>query len=112
MGERPFDLTGSDEAWRNIVPGSSTSQAQSISTDRGTQPYRLAKWRGEPGVYDRPNGMPWSEIFVIYKGSGKITIDDKLVSLHPGSVIELVKGKAYVMEITETIEKMAVINEA
>jgi uncharacterized cupin superfamily protein len=106
-----FDLSGSESAWKQPAVGTAGNFAQPVPTDRGAQPYRLAKWKGQPGSYDRPSGMPWDEIFVVYKGLGRVTMNDKTVEISAGTIIELRKGVPYVLEIYETIEKMAVINE-
>ncbi len=111
MDKTTYDLSGSEGAWKQPPAGGAGTFAQPIPTERGEQPYRLAKWRGEPGTYDRQNGMPWDEIFVVYKGRGRVRMHGSVSEIGPGSVIELRKGVPYILEIDETLEKMAVINE-
>ncbi len=106
----PYELSGTGVPWKP-VPGSApgTSFSHALPSERGTLPYRMAKWKGEPGVYDRPTGMPWSEVFVVYTGRGRLRFGDSVVELRPGVVAELRKGVPYVFEIDEALEKFAVI---
>ena len=90
------------------MPHSATFSAP-VETTRGASPYRLAKWKGEPGSYDRPAGMPWDETFVVYKGRGRLRFADVVVELEPGVVAELKKGVPYVFEIDEMLEKFAIV---
>jgi uncharacterized cupin superfamily protein len=111
MTSASFDLSGSESAWKQTSVGSAGNFVQPIPTDRGKEPYRLVKWRGEPGSYERAAGMPWNEIFVVYKGVGRLRMGGQTVTLSAGSIIELRKGIPYVLEIDETLEKMSVVNE-
>jgi len=109
-------LTPAATDW-NPIPGAADPQqgrtsAHRFSGGREDRPYRLATWRGEPGVYRRDTGMPWSETFVVYKGRGRITAGSEVIELVAGAIVDLPVGKPYVMEIFDTIEKMAVITEA
>lgn len=105
-----FDLGGSAPNWKPTAAGSAGTYAQALATPRGETPYRLAKWKGEPGSYERPAGMPWSEVFVAYRGRGRIRFETgQTVQIVPGAVIDLPKGVPYVLDIEETLEKMAVI---
>lgn len=105
---KPFLVSGAAVDWNPIAAGPGTASAP-VATDRGQKPYRLAKWKGAPGTYERPNGMPWSETFVVYAGRGLLRAGDERVDLAPGVVVELRKGEPYVLEITETLEKFAVV---
>jgi uncharacterized cupin superfamily protein len=108
------DLSPSPDAWAAIpAPAGQPVRTFScrIATGYEQQPHRVATWRGLPGHYERATGMPWSETFVVYRGSGSISFDGKTIELVPGVVVILPKGAPYVMEITETLEKMAVITE-
>ncbi|TWT01175.1 cupin domain-containing protein [Reyranella sp. CPCC 100927] len=109
------NLTPAAADW-NAIPGIGEQQprafAYRLKGDRGDRPHRIAAWRGEPGTYRRDGGMPWSETFVVYKGKGRITVGDDVIDLFPGAIVDLPVGKPYVMEIVETVEKMAVITEA
>jgi uncharacterized cupin superfamily protein len=111
MTSASFDLSGSENAWKQPIVGSAGNFVQPVPTERGKEPYRLVKWKGEPGSYERPSGMPWNEIFVVYKGVGRIRMSEQTVNISAGSIIELRKGIPYVLEIDETLEKMSVINE-
>jgi len=104
-----YELSGPSAAWAPTAGGGSGTFSDTIQTDRGQAPYRLAKWRGEPGIYDRPGGMPWSEVFVVYTGKGRVRFNDETVELSPGVTVDLQKGVPYVFEIDEAIEKVAVI---
>ncbi|MGE4240553.1 cupin domain-containing protein [Ramlibacter sp.] len=104
-----FEMSGATVTWNPIPQGTAGTFSAPVPTERGKQPYRLAKWKGEPGKYDRPAGMPWSETFVVYKGRGRVRDGDEVVEFSPGVVIELRKGVPYVLEIDETLEKFAVI---
>jgi uncharacterized cupin superfamily protein len=104
----PFEVSAATVTWQPIAPTPGTASAP-VPTDRGQQPYRLAKWKGEPGVYARDSGMPWSETFVVYAGRGRLRGGQETVELVPGVVVELRKGVPYVLEITETLEKFAVV---
>jgi uncharacterized cupin superfamily protein len=108
MAQSSFDLSGSDQQWKTMA---AATFSQPVPTTRGATPHRIAKWKGEPGTYDRPNGMPWSEVFVVYSGSGRIRFADGEVVLCAGTVIDLQKGVPYVLEIEQTLEKFAVISE-
>jgi hypothetical protein len=55
--------------------------------------------------------MPWSETFVVYTGAGTLQCSEGLIELKPGTIINLRVGEPYVLEITQTLEKMAVITE-
>ncbi|MCC6608129.1 MAG: hypothetical protein IT515_00450 [Burkholderiales bacterium] len=103
-----FLLSGSAVDWRPIAQGPGTSSAP-ITAERGAQPYRLAKWRAEPGTYERPQGMPWSEVFVVYAGSGRLRYAEGVVDLVPGVVIDVRKGVPYVLEIDRALEKLGII---
>jgi uncharacterized cupin superfamily protein len=105
-----FEVSGIHVDWRPI-PGSATTASSPVPTEHGQSPYRLAKWKGEPGVYERPNGMPWSETFVVYAGRGQLRSPGEVVQLVPGVVVALRKGEPYVLEIEATLEKFAVITE-
>ncbi len=103
-----FLLSGATVDWRPIAQGPGTSSS-AVTAERGAQAHRLARWRAEPGRYERPNGMPWSEVFVVYAGSGRLRYADGVVALLPGVVIDLKKGVPYVLEIDHALEKFAVI---
>lgn len=103
-----FELSGAEVAWQPIPQGPGTASSP-VPSARGQQPHRLAKWKGEPGTYERPKGMPWSETFVVYAGRGKLRAPGEEVDLVPGVVIELRKGEPYTLEITEALEKFAVV---
>jgi mannose-6-phosphate isomerase-like protein (cupin superfamily) len=53
--------------------------------------------------------MRWSETFVVYKGRGRLRTQGEAVELAPGVVIDVRKGVPYVLEIFETLEKVAVV---
>jgi len=105
-----WNLTPSEDSWK---PAGTDARAFSagFSSGREQQPYRLARWRGLPGRYERPKGMPWSETFVVYAGAGSIQCSEGLIELKPGTIINLRVGEPYVLEITQTLEKMAVITD-
>ena len=103
-----FEASASTIAWEPITQAPGTSRA-TVPTDRGREPYRLAKWKAEPGSYPRPTGMPWSETYVVYKGRGRLTSERESVDLSPGTVIDIVQGVPYTLEIFETLEKVAVV---
>lgn len=103
-----FEASGSSIAWEPIAKEAGTARA-TVPTDRGREPFRLAKWKAEPGTYERPTGSPWSETFVVYKGRGRLRSEGETVELAPGVVIDVRKGVPYVLEIFETLEKVAVI---
>lgn len=103
-----FEASGEAVAWDPIPNAPGTSRA-GVPTDRGREPYRLAKWKAEPGTYERPTGMSWSETFVVYKGRGRLRTGHETVDLAPGVVIDVRKGEPYVLEIFETLEKVAVV---
>jgi uncharacterized cupin superfamily protein len=103
-----FEASASTIDWELIAQAPGTSRA-TVPTNRGREPYRLAKWKAEPGTYARPTGMTWSETFVVYKGRGRLKSEKETVELSPGTVIDLVQGMPYTLEIFETLEKMAVI---
>ena len=103
-----FEASGTAVAWEPIPNAPATVRA-TVPTDRGREPYRLAKWKAEPGTYERPTGMTWSETFVVYKGRGRLRSEGETVELAPGVVIDVRKGVPYVLEIFETLEKVAVI---
>ncbi len=103
-----FQASGTTVPWEPIPQGPGTASA-TVPTDRGREPYRLAKWKAEPGTYARPNGMPWSETFVVYAGRGRLRSENETVDLVPGVVIDVRKGVPYVLEIEETLEKVAVV---
>jgi uncharacterized cupin superfamily protein len=108
------DLSPSPDAWAAIpAPAGQPVRTFSyrIATGHEQQPHRVATWRGLPGRYDRVTGMPWSETFVVYAGRGSISFEGKTIELVPGVVVQLPRGAPYVMEITATLEKMAVITE-
>ncbi|RYY60876.1 MAG: hypothetical protein EOO24_59470 [Comamonadaceae bacterium] len=104
-----FEVSGLDAAWQPVPQGKAGSESAAVPTERGELPHRLAKWKGAPGLYERPNGMPWSETFVVYAGRGQLRCATEVVDLVPGVVVELRKGAPYVMDIHETLEKFAVI---
>ena len=108
------DLSPSPEQW-TAIPAPAGQPVRSfsarIATGHEQQPHRIATWRGLPGRYERPSGMPWSETFVVYSGSGVIRFGGESITLKPGAVVILPRGVAYVMDITTTLEKMAVIIE-
>ena len=103
-----FALSGTDPAWTPIAQAPGTASTP-VPTDRAQQPFRLAKWKAEPGIYDRPNGMNWSETFVVYSGRGRLRTTGETVELAPGVAIDLRKGAPYVLEIDTPLEKFAVI---
>jgi uncharacterized cupin superfamily protein len=103
-----FEASGNAVAWESIPQAPGTARA-TVPTDRGREPYRLAKWKAEPGTYERPEGMRWSETFVVYKGRGRLRTQGEAVELAPGVVIDVRKGVPYVLEIFETLEKVAVV---
>jgi uncharacterized cupin superfamily protein len=82
-----------------------------IPTGQEAQPHRVATWRGLPGRYERATGMPWTETFVVYQGTGTISFGGRTIAMSPGVIVQLPRGAPYVMEITATLEKMAVITE-
>lgn len=102
-------IDGDRTVWQPIPGGAGGTWSSAVPTDRGDQPYRLAKWRGAPGVYDRPAGMPWSETFVVYRGQGTVRFSHGSIDLYPGAVVTLNQGEPYVLTIGETLEKFAVI---
>jgi mannose-6-phosphate isomerase-like protein (cupin superfamily) len=108
------DLSPSPDQW-GAIPAPAGQPVRSFSARIPTRheqvPHRIATWRGLPGHYERPTGMPWSETFVVYSGSGVIQVDGRTITLAPGAIVTLPKGAPYVMEITTTLEKMAVITE-
>lgn len=103
-----FEASPATVAWEPIPTDPGTSKCP-VATDRGNQPFRLSKWRGEPGTYERPGGMPWSETYVVFQGRGQLRSADEVVDLAPGVVIDIRQGVPYTMVIHETIEKFAVI---
>jgi uncharacterized cupin superfamily protein len=103
-----FEASASAIAWEPITQAPGTSRA-TVPSERGREPYRLAKWKAEPGTYARPTGMTWSETFVVYKGRGRLKSDKETVELAPGTVIDIVQGVPYTLEVFETLEKVAVI---
>jgi uncharacterized cupin superfamily protein len=103
-----FEASAASVPWEPIAQAPGTSRA-TVPTDRGREPYRLAKWKAEPGTYERPTGMTWSETFVVYKGRGRLRTQGETVDLSPGVVIDVRKGVPYVLEIFETLEKVAVV---
>lgn len=102
-------MDGDDTVWQPIPGGSEGTWSSAVPTERGNQPYRLAKWKGAPGVYDRPSGMPWTETFVVYRGRGSARFASGSIELRPGAVVTLHQGEPYVLTIDETLEKFAVI---
>jgi uncharacterized cupin superfamily protein len=108
------NLSPSPDAWTAIpAPAGQPLRTFScrIATGHEQEPHRVSTWRGLPGRYDRATGMPWSETFVVYRGSGSISFEGTTIELVPGVVVSLPQGAPYVMEITDTLEKMAVITE-
>lgn len=108
------DLSPSPEQWNAIAaPAGQPVRTFSsrIASDYEQQPHRISTWRGLPGRYERPTGMPWTETFVVYTGSGSISFKGTTITLAPGVIVRLPKGAPYVMEITATMEKMAVITD-
>jgi uncharacterized cupin superfamily protein len=103
-----FEASGNAVIWEPIPQAAGTSRA-TVPTDRGREPYRVAKWKAEPGTYERPTGMSWSETFVVYKGRGRLRAQGETVELAPGVVIDVRKGVPYVLEIFETLEKVAIV---
>jgi uncharacterized cupin superfamily protein len=103
-----FEASGTAVPWDPIPQAPGTSRA-TVPTDRGRKPYRIAKWKAEPGTYPRPEGMSWSETFVVYAGRGRLRSANETVELVPGVVIDVRKGVPYVLEIEETLEKVAVV---
>jgi len=103
-----WNLTPAEDSWK---PAGQAANAFSspVADGREHLPRRIATWRGLPGRYDRPQGMPWSETFVVYDGTGVLRHDDETIDLKPGTIVNLRQGQAYVMEIFTTLEKMAVI---
>lgn len=108
MNDDPSDPDNRTE-WQPVPGSSEATWSSPVSTDRGNRAYRLAKWKGAPGVYERPAGMPWSETFVVYRGRGRINFADRSLDLYPGAVVNLNQGERYVLLIDETLEKFAVI---
>ena len=108
MTTHKFEASGSSVAWEAIPPAPGTARS-TVPTDRGREPYRLAKWKADPGTYERPEGSPWSETFVVYKGRGRLRAEGETVELAPGVVIDVRQGVPYVLEILETLEKVAVV---
>ncbi|MCC7060093.1 MAG: hypothetical protein IT508_07645 [Burkholderiaceae bacterium] len=102
-------VDGDGTAWQPVPGGARGTWSSTVPTDRADQPYRLAKWKGDPGIYDRPTGMPWSETFVVYRGRGTVRFSRGSIDLHPGVVVNLDRGEPYVLTIGETLEKFAVI---
>jgi quercetin dioxygenase-like cupin family protein len=103
-----FEASGAATPWEPIPTEAGTSKFP-IATDRGTKPYRLSKWRGEPGTYERPKGMPWSETYVVFKGRGRLRTESEDFELAPGVVVDIRKGVPYTMVIEEAIEKFAIV---
>ncbi|TFY96971.1 hypothetical protein [Ramlibacter rhizophilus] len=103
-----FQASSQAVEWRPIPQGLGTASAP-IPTERGQQAFRLAKWRAEPGTYARPEGMGWSETFVVYAGRGVLRAEGQTVALLPGVVIDVKKGVPYELEILEALEKFAVV---
>ena len=106
-----FEASAGAIAWEPIAQAPGTSRA-TVPTERGREPYRLAKWKAEPGTYPRPGGMTWSETFVVYKGRGRLKSEKETVELSPGTVIDIVQGVPYTLEVFETLEKVAVVTLA
>jgi len=109
-----FNLSPPEDSWKAATAGGDAPGqvfSSRVTTGREQQPHRIGAWRGMPGRYERPNGMPWSETFVVYKGTGTITFQDETFALAPGSIVNLRKGVPYVLEIASVLEKMAVITE-
>lgn len=108
------NLTPAETDWK-AIPGADGQPVRAFShrlvSGREERPHRVAVWRGEPGTYRRDNGMPWSEVFAVYKGTGSISFDSETIELRPGAIVDLPVGKPYVMEVVTTIEKIAVITE-
>lgn len=102
-------VDGDDTVWQPVPGGAEGTWSSALATDRGNQPYRLAKWKGAPGVYERPTGMPWSETFVVYRGRGTVRFTHRSIDLCPGVVVNLNQREPYVLVIDETLEKFAVI---
>lgn len=105
-----WNLTPSADAWKTAGQDARAFSSK-VSSGREQQPYRLSTWRGAPGRYERPKGMPWSETFVVYTGEGSIQCSEGLIELKPGTIVNLRVGEPYVMEITKTLEKMAVVTD-
>jgi uncharacterized cupin superfamily protein len=108
------DLSPSPEQWNAIAAPAGQpvrSFSSRIASDFEQQPHRISTWRGLPGRYERVTGMPWTETFVVYGGSGTIRFGGTTIDLGPGVIVRLPKGAPYVMEITATLEKMAVITD-
>ncbi len=105
-----WDLTPSEDSWK---PAGTDPRASStgFSSGREQQPYRMAMWRAVPGRYERPKGMPWSETFVVYTGTGSIECAEGRIDLKPGTIVNLRVGEPYVLTITQALEKMAVITD-
>lgn len=105
-------VDGDDTMWQPIPGGAQGTWSSAVPTDRGDRPHRLAKWKGAPGVYERPTGMPWTETFVVYRGRGSARFAHRTVALYPGAVVTLKQGEPYVLTIDDTLEKFAVITTA
>ena len=103
-----FEASPATIDWEPIAERAGTERA-TVPTDRGREPYRLSKWKAEPGTYPRPTGMVWSETFIVYKGRGVLRAEGQTVELSPGVVIDVRKGVPYTLEITETLEKVAIV---
>lgn len=104
-----FVLGNTNDTWIPIDQSPGTASVQ-LQAQRGSQPFRLTKWRGAPGIYERPYGSDRSETFVVYAGSGFLLTAEETVRLAPGVVIDVKKGVPYVLEIIERLEKFAVIS--
>lgn len=96
------------DVW-NPIPHGDGTWSSPVACSRTDQPYRLAKWKAVPGVYERPSGMPWSETFAVYKGRGSVRFGNETIELKPGVVVNLAQGEPYVLTIDEALEKFAVI---
>lgn len=108
MTTHKFEASGTQVGFKPIA-GSPGTASIPVPTDRGRLPYRLAKWKAEPGTYERRDGMSWSETFIVYAGRGWLRSANETVELKPGVAIDVKKGVPYVLEIHETLEKLAVV---
>ena len=97
--------------WQPTPDGNPGTFWKPVSLDTIQAPYRAALWRGVAGKYDRPRGMPWSEVFTVSAGKGRVRFESEVVEMAPGVTIELRKGVPYIFEIDEQLEKFAIIRD-
>jgi mannose-6-phosphate isomerase-like protein (cupin superfamily) len=107
--------TPSDTTWkalpRRSIDGKAGTYASFLTSVKDGQDFKLATWRGEPGVFDSPKGAPFAETYCIYRGEGSLEIGDEKITLRPGVIVNLPKGVPFKLSLHTQVEKFAVIHE-